>query len=57
MVIIVSKEGQLANRILHASSFIVNAEEHHYRVIHLFLMIFILFFPKVLTRKTLLSDF
>jgi hypothetical protein len=27
MVIIASKEGQLANRIFHASSFIANAKE------------------------------
>jgi len=36
MVIIISREGQFANRILHASSFIVNAKEHNYKVLHLF---------------------
>jgi hypothetical protein len=36
MVIIASKEGQLANRILHASSFMVNAREHHYKLVHPF---------------------
>ena len=51
MVIIVSKEGQLANRILHASSFIVNAEEHHYRVIHLFFDDFYSFFSESFDKK------
>jgi len=36
MVIIISREGQFANRIQHASSFIVNAKEHNYKLLHLF---------------------
>ena len=49
MVIIVSKEGQLANRILHASSFIVNAQEHRYRVLHLFFDDYYSFFSESLS--------
>src|SRR5687767_9052154 len=37
MVIIASKEGQLANRIWHASSFIANAFENDYRILHLYI--------------------
>ncbi len=48
MVIIVSKEGQLANRIFHASSFVVNAQEHGYRVLHLFFDDYYTFFSESL---------
>lgn len=36
MVVIVSKEGQLANRLVHASAFIANVIANNYRVVHLF---------------------
>src|SRR6187401_3126344 len=49
MVIVVSKEGQLANRILHASSFMVNAQEHGYRVVHLFFDDYYTFFSESLS--------
>jgi len=49
MVIIVSEEGQLANRILHASSFMVNAQEHGYRVVHLFFDDYYTFFSESLS--------
>ena len=51
MVIIVSKEGQLANRILHASSFMVNAQEHRYRVLHLFFDDYYSFFSESLSSN------
>jgi len=51
MVVIVSREGQLANRMLHASSFIANAQEHQYRVIHLFFDEYYSFFSESLGRK------
>jgi hypothetical protein len=51
MVIIISKEGQLANRILHASSFMVNAEENKYRVMHLFFDDYYSFFSESLDRN------
>jgi len=51
MVIIISKEGQLANRILHASSFMVNAQEHRYRVLHLFFDDYYSFFSESLSRN------
>ena len=48
MVIIISKEGQLGNRLFHASSFIVNAKEHKYQVIHLFFDDYYTFFSESL---------
>lgn len=51
MVIIASKEGQLANRIWHASSFMVNALEHNYRVIHPFFDDYYTFFSENLKRN------
>lgn len=57
MVIIVSKEGQLANRIFHASSFIVNAKENHYRVCHLFFDDYYQFFSESLKSKKDLISF
>jgi hypothetical protein len=51
MVIIVSREGQLANRIAHASSFMVNAQEHGYRVVHLFFDDYYSFFSECLSDK------
>ena len=36
MIIIVSKEGQLANRLAHASAFIANALAYEYKLVHLF---------------------
>lgn len=50
-MIIVSKEGQLANRIVHASSFMVNAHEHNYRVKHLFFNDYYSFFSESLEKK------
>jgi len=50
MVIIASKEGQLANRILHASSFFVNAKENSYKVIHPFFEDFYQYFSENLVQ-------
>ena len=36
MIIIVSKEGQLANRLAHASAFIANALAYEYKLVHCF---------------------
>lgn len=52
MVIIVSREGQLANRIMHASSFIVNACEHGYQVKHIFFDDYYSFFSESLNKNT-----
>jgi hypothetical protein len=46
MVIIASKEGQLANRMLHASSFMVNAKEHQYKLVHPFFDEYYCFFSE-----------
>jgi hypothetical protein len=51
MVIIVSKEGSLANQILHASFFMVNAKEHGYRVVHLFFDDYYSFFSESLSNN------
>lgn len=51
MVVIVSKEGQLANRIWHASSFLVNAQEHNYKVKHLFFDDYYEFFSESLDKN------
>jgi len=51
MVVIVSREGQLANRILHTSNFIVNSKEHHYNVRHLFFEEYYKFFSESLDRN------
>jgi hypothetical protein len=51
MVIIVSKEGQLANRIWHASSFLVNAKEHNYRLRHFFFDEYYSLFSESLNRN------
>jgi hypothetical protein len=56
MVIIVSREGQFANRILHASSFIVNAKEHNYKVLHLFFDDYYpVFSEKLVEKKDLIT--
>jgi hypothetical protein len=51
MVIIASKEGQLANRILLASSFLVNAQAHNYRVLHFYFDDYYQFFSESLDRN------
>ncbi len=51
MVIISSKEGQLANRIWHASSFMVNAQEHGYRALHPFFDDYYSFFSESLKNS------
>ena len=51
MVIIVSREGQFANRILHASSFIVNAKEHNYKLLHLYFDDYYPVFSEKLSEK------
>lgn len=35
MIVLVKKEGQLANRIWQLSAFILNARKHHYKICHL----------------------
>lgn len=57
MVIIISREGQLANRIVHASSFIVNAKEHKYKVVHLFFDDYYPVFSESLNGKKELINF
>ena len=58
MVIIASKEGQLANRIFHASNFIANAKEHKYHVKHLYFDDYYSLFSESLDRnKSLISFF
>ena len=57
MVIIASKEGQLANRIFHASSFIANAKEHKYHIKHLFFDDYYSFFSESLDRDRSLISF
>ena len=49
MVIIVSRVGWLANRLLHASSFMGNAKEHGYKVLHLFFDDYYPFFSESLS--------
>ncbi len=51
MVFIASKEGQLANRIFHASCFIVNAQENNYRLNHLFFDDYYPFFSESLDKN------
>jgi hypothetical protein len=51
MVIIVSKQGHLANRIWHASSFLANAQEHHYRLYHFFFDDYYSFYSESLNRN------
>jgi len=51
MIIIASREGQLANRIWHASAFIVNAQENNYRIIHPFFDEYYPFFSESLNRN------
>lgn len=51
MVVLVSKEGQLANRLFHASSFIVNAQEHHYSLRHSFFDDYYPFFSESLNEN------
>jgi hypothetical protein len=57
MVIIASKEGQLANRIFHASSFIANAKEHRYHIKHLFFDDYYSFFSESLNKDRSLINF
>lgn len=57
MVIIASREGQLANRLFHASSFIVNAKENNYHVCHLFFEDYYQFFSESLDQKRNLISF
>lgn len=52
MVVLVSKEGQLANRLFHASSFIVNAQQHHYSLRHSFFDDYYSFFSESLDEHT-----
>ena len=51
MVVIVSKEGQLANRLAHASAFIANALAHQYKVVHLFFEDYYLYFSESLEQQ------
>lgn len=51
MVIFVSREGQLANRIFQASFFIVNAQEHDYQLRHFFFDDYYSFFSESLGRN------
>jgi hypothetical protein len=57
MVIIASKEGQLANRIFHASNFIANAKEHQYHIKHLFFDDYYSFFSESLGQNRSLISF
>lgn len=50
MVIIVSREGQLANRIWHTTSFIANAKENRYRCYHLFFSEYIEYFSESFSK-------
>lgn len=51
MVIIASKEGQLANRIWHASYFMANAYENGYKVYHLHFYDYYQYFSESLSRS------
>lgn len=57
MVIIVSREGQLGNRIIHASSFIANAKENNYKVVHLFFDDYYRFFSERLHLRKKIINF
>jgi hypothetical protein len=57
MVIIASKEGQLANRIFHVSNFIANAKEHKYHIKHLFFDDYYSFFSESLIQDRSLISF
>ena len=53
MVVFVSRVGQLANRIIQASYFIVNAMEHGYKLKHIFFDDYYPFFSESLDRNQL----
>ena len=57
MVIIATKEGQLANRIYHASCFIVNAQAYQYHIRHLFFDDYYSYFSESLGQKRPLISF
>lgn len=51
MVVLVTKEGQLVNRILHANYFLVNSLENHYKVWHLFFYDYYPYFSERLKKQ------
>src|SRR5688572_26111053 len=51
MVVIVSKEGQLANRLAHASAFIANALAHQYKLVHLYFEDYYFYFSESLEQQ------
>ena len=57
MVIIASREGQLANRLFHASNFIANAKENKYHIKHLFFDDYYSFFSESLSQDRALINF
>ena len=58
MVLIVSKEGQLANRLAHASAFIANSLANNYRLVHFFFEDYYPFFSEQLNQhRSLLKVF